>query len=490
MDGFAPLRRLAATVAPLSPAQERLWFIDQASPGSPTYNVPLLVRWQGAIDVEALRTALTAVAARHEVLRSTYQLRSGQPVQVVAATATVPLDVVEVTAADGWEQVRADAVRRGRESFDLAERPPVRCVAWRGVPGGDAVLLVIHHIAVDGWSLDPLFTDLDQAYRAAVQGREPDLPTLPVQYADYAAWDRELARSPEMRERLAQRAAELARVPRDLTLAGWRPAPDAAEGARPGTEHTFAVPDAVRSGVRRLARQLRVTPFVVFLCAFQVVLHRWSGREEFLVGALTANRPHGEVAGLVGFFVNTVPVRCVVEPELTFAELCRQARAEAFTALTHQGLPLDQLAAAARAGSPGPLVEVGFALQSLPPAALGSWPHWGPVQVLHTGRAKFDLMLVIEERPDGLTAAVESDTDRYPDDLGRRLADSWLALLGAVTCDSADPQRGANQLVCRLPISPRGHRGHPQNALVGEPRDLVTEFVATLQTAGTRSGPR
>jgi hypothetical protein len=175
----ATLARLGRRVAPLSFAQERLWFIDAAAPGSATYNVPLFLRWREPVDPDALGGALTAVVARHEVLRSTYELRDGRPVQVVHPPAPVAVEVVE-GFGDRPDHVRTAALARAREPFDLAGAPPLRCTVWRNGPGGDAALLTVHHIAIDGWSLAVLFADLTAAYEAALAGAPVTFAEPPV----------------------------------------------------------------------------------------------------------------------------------------------------------------------------------------------------------------------------------------------------------------------------------------------------------------------
>jgi hypothetical protein len=478
------LRRRARRVAPLSFAQERLWFVDAASPGSVTYNVPLFVRWTEAVDTGALAYALGAVAARHEVLRTTYRVADGRPVQVVHDPGRVPLEIVDLTdVADPSGHARRDAERRAREPFDLARRAPVRCAVWQGLPGGDAMLLCVHHIAVDGWSLAALFEDLADAYAAAVAGEPPGLPELPVQYADFAAWDRALFAEPTLQRQLAARVDDLAGVPGDLTLGGRRPSPPAAEGARPGAQYVFGLPAALWSRVGALAAELRATPFVVLFAAFQVVVQRWSGRDDFVLGTVTANRPHPDLEALIGFFVNTVPLRCDPRPDLSFRQLCGRARAEAFRSLTYQRIPYDRLAAAVRAARPAPagghgaLVDIGFALQNMPTADVSGTPRWRTPVVLPTGTAKFDLILTVEEGPGGVVGTVEYATDCYPAEVGRELGENFRTLLAAAV---DDPDRGLSA----LPITPRSPGVLPPSVLVGARRDLVAERMARL-TGGT-----
>ncbi|MET1071496.1 MAG: amino acid adenylation domain-containing protein [Umezawaea sp.] len=459
------LIRLGDGVAPLSFAQERLWFIDAVMPGSPTYNVPLLVTWRESVDVKALSTALDAVVARHEVLRTTYRLQDGAPVQVVGATATVPLEVVTASTVDG---ARADAAIRARQGFDLAAAPPIRCVLWKGLPDGDLLLLNVHHIAVDGWSLAALFDDLATAYTAALAATDPALPELPVQYADFAVWDRATFDTPAMGKVVADRVEELRKVPGNLVLGGARPA--TADGERSGDQHVFPIPDELWDRVAELAKSARATPFVVLFAAYQAVLQRWSGRDEFLLGTVTANRQHADVEDMIGFFVNTVPLRCKIGPEWTFERLCKEVRVEAFKSLGYQRIPFDQLTARGPRG----MVDIGFALQNMP--APSSDAPWGTPEQLPTGTAKFDLILIVEDDAEGRRGRIEFATDQYTADVARRLGENYLALLTAAV---ADP--GA--LVTRLPISER-----PTGVLVGESHDLG-DATSVLDLVGRRSAP-
>jgi len=392
----------AARTAPLSSAQERLWFVDAAAPGSPVYNVPLLVRWHGTVDLDALRTALLAVVAKHEVLRTTYQDGPDGLVQTVGEPR------ITVTLAEG------DVDAEARRGFDLAAGPPLRCAVWRD-PGGDRVLLTVHHIAIDGWSLAALFEDLDAAYAAAEAGEPPQLTGLPLQYADFSVWERENAD----KELLARRIGELSEVPAGLRLGGARPVPD---GLHAGAQHRFALPAEVYAAVAVLARERRVTPFVVLLAAYAEVLARWSARADFLVGAVTANRTHSEVSDLIGFFVNTVPLRCTTAGA-TFAERCAGLRREAFGAMTNQRIPYRELAA----GLPGRgNADAGFVLQNMPAPRL---TRCTPPDVLATGVAKFDVLLIVDETPDGPAGTIDFDLDRYPAALGPRLAEDFVVVL-------------------------------------------------------------
>ncbi|MGC7102076.1 amino acid adenylation domain-containing protein [Amycolatopsis lurida] len=469
------LSRRNARRAPLSFAQERLWFIDAAAPGSATYNVPLFARWTEPVDTAALATALAAVARRHEVLRTTYRLSEGEPVQLVGEPGPVPVESVRVEPGpDAWDRVREDALRHARVPFDLTTEPPFRCVVWHGGPGVDAVLLCVHHIAVDGWSLAPLYRDLADAYEAALAGRAPALPELPLQYTDFAAWDRAVFDEPDMRRRLADRAEELRAIPGELTLGdldGQRG--EVVDGQRRGDRYVFDLSPALSSGVEELATSLRATPFVLLFAAFQAVVRRWAGREEFLVGAVMANRSQPELEDVAGFFVNTVPLRCRVLPDRTFRQLCGDVRTEAYRALSYQRIPFDQLTAAARANGQTGLATVGFALQNMPAPRYSAEPKWTSPEVLPTGTAKSDLLLQLEEGPGGLTGIVEYDVDRYSAETAKRLAENFATLLAAAVAEPDSP-------VSRLPITERAPGTYPPGVLVGPQRDLAGDALARL----------
>ncbi|MFF3982885.1 amino acid adenylation domain-containing protein [Streptomyces sp. NPDC001828] len=447
--------RGGATTAPLSPAQERLWFIHQTAPASPVYNVPLLTRWHEPIDVRALTKALEALTATHEVLRTTYASHDGRPVQVVAPPGPVRIEVLQAGCAPDDSEL----ARHARRPFALTDEPPLRATVWPGGAGHSGTLLLnIHHIAIDGWSLPALYDGLAHAYEQALAGAsDPELPELPVQYADFAVWDAENSLDPALDAQLDARAALIARAAgEELVLAPAAARERVIEGDRRGEQHRFALDAQVEAAVAELARSLKVTPFVVLFAAFQAVVQRWSGREEFLLGTVAANRPHPSVARLVGFFVNTVPLLCAPDPEAGFDALCTASRAESFRVLTHQRLPFDRLAA--RLGPAG-LADIGFVLQNAP--AAGASGRWAPPELLPTGTAKQDLSLVLESEPGGgLQATVEYDTGRYTADTARHLAESYTALLIAAV------GRPGTRLK-DLPISPRPDAAPPHGVLVG-----------------------
>ncbi|MEU5261586.1 condensation domain-containing protein [Amycolatopsis sp. NPDC021455] len=416
-------------VAALSSAQERLWLIEQSAPGSPLYSVPLFLRWTEPLDVAALRVALDGLVARHDVLRTTYERRGDRVVQVVAEQHAMPVEVVDDPLSP--EEVRQDAVRRCRIGFDLARTPPARCVVW---PATGTVLLLIHHIAVDGWSLVPLFEDLAQLYRT---GRAT-APADELRYVDYAQWDRQVSADPVVCEELRRRADALAAAPGPARLGGARPVAATPEGARPGRQVVFDLDAELVAAAERVAKQTRGTPFVVFLAAYLETLRRWAERTEFVIGTFTVNRPHPALERMAGFFVNTVPMILRCPDGGTFRDLVAANRAEAFASLRHQRLPFDRLVAevAARDAGRRGLADIAFAHQNFPAPNIDE-PLWTS-ELLPTGTAKADLLLIVETTATGARGTLEFATDRYPEELGPRFVADYLAVLDAVL---ADPDR-------------------------------------------------
>ncbi|QUQ64655.1 amino acid adenylation domain-containing protein [Kutzneria sp. CA-103260] len=421
--------------APLSTVQEGLWFLEAAEPGTAAYGIPLLLRWSGTVDRAALAGALAAVVARHEALRTTYRVVDDHPVQVVGTNADVPMTVIDATdQPDPDGAAQSDAELRAREPASIAA-PPLRCTVWPGLPGGDLVLLSVHHIAVDGWSTGVLLADLATAYRAILAGESPDLPPLPVRFTDYATSERQQAASAATARLVAERAAELSDLVGELSL-DRRPGPrPPVTGPRAGERQLYELDPALWTDVQELARRLRTTPFGVLLAAFAVVVRRWSGRAEFLLGTAVANRDEPELDEVVGLFANTVPIRCTVADDQPFTALCAAAADEALTALMLSSLPYDQLVSAATRERAA-LVQVVFGFLFSPAAArTGPNPPWTEFTSPDTGSVKFDLALFAEAGPDGLTLAVEYDTARYRRDLVDAIADGTRAVLAAVCRD-------------------------------------------------------
>ncbi|MFI6348454.1 SDR family NAD(P)-dependent oxidoreductase [Streptomyces sp. NPDC050560] len=447
----------AAIEFPASFDQERMWFLHRLDPHDPSYNVPFLLRLRGPLDHGRLERALAGVAARHEILRTTYAAGAdGSLVQRVheagAATAPpLPLDALD--APPGEPPAEDPAVRERvrafvRAPFDLTARPPVRALLLRLAEDDHLLLFCLHHIAVDGWSLGVLVRDLDELYRADAGGRAPRLAELPVQYGDYAEWQRATLGPGALAARIDEWGALLGgRVP-ELTLPTDRPRPERPSGR--GARVDFALSPAVGRELRELARRHGASLNMTLLAAWTALLHRCGAGERIVVGTLLANRDNEQLTPLIGLFVNTLPVRVDVAGGLPFTQLLARTRRAALDVLARQDTPVDQVAREfgdTGAGRRDPLFQVLFALQNFADQRL----ELGGLDVERVDdeeeSTRFDLELHLWEHPDRLRGSLVFDTDLFDRDTAQRLAAHYVALLDAVVADPA-------AAVAALPLRP------------------------------------
>ncbi|GAA1352287.1 non-ribosomal peptide synthetase [Saccharothrix algeriensis] len=375
---------------PASSGQRRLWLLDQLVPG-PVYNIGWRVALDGPLDPGALRAALDAVVARHEALRTRFEAEDGVPVQVVSSAQPVELPVLDV-AADGLDDAVRELVRR---PFDLHAGPLLRAALLR-LPDRHVLVLVLHHSIADGWSCSVLFDELAHCYA----GDPADLPELPVQYPDYAVWQREQVEGDAFAADAAHWREALRGAPTVLPLPGDRPRPARPTGR--GAE---------------LRRELRVGDgsFPALLALFQCVLHRVTGQADFLVATPVAARTRPETEGLVGFVANTLPLRARFAAGTTLGEVVRAAEAATVAALAHQDLPFEQLVdlvAPQRTLAHAPLVQVMFAVEPLPRARRAGAVTMRPEPVANGG-AKFDLSLTVEHDGDRWFARWQYDAELF-----------------------------------------------------------------------------
>jgi amino acid adenylation domain-containing protein len=422
--------------APLSFAQERMWFLFRLDPQSPAYNIPTILRLDGPLDIAALRSAMNGLAARHEVLRTQIEEVDGAPVQVVQPTLEIAVEVEDLEGREGEVAVRA--IAEARRPFDLTRDPLLRVRLLRLAPQSYVILLTMHHIISDGWSTGVLVSEMGALYHAAQTGAPAALAPLPIQYIDYAVWQRGYLEGAELTRQAAYWRDALAGAPDTLTLPYDRPRP-AMQSFR-GSSLELTLSTDLSERLTRLARAEQATPFIVLLSAWSALLARWSGQDEVVVGAPIANRTRAETEGLIGFFVNTLAMRADLSTASSFRQLIAQMRAKALDAYAHQDLPFEKLVDALnppRDLSRHPIFQAMFVLQNVTIGAL-KLPglELAPVAIQDTA-AKFDLTLTLTETLEGLKGEISYATDLFDSDTVARLADQFQRLLEAVANDPA-----------------------------------------------------
>ncbi|MFB6600811.1 condensation domain-containing protein, partial [Streptomyces diastaticus] len=431
---------------PASFAQRRLWFLAEYNPGGVEYNSGLALRLTGALDTGALERAVARVVARHEALRTTFDAVDGRVVQIVHPVLEVPVEQAELPTGED-----ADTFLRARllTPFDLRKGPLLRVLLLRLGADRHALLLSMHHIVSDGRSLDVLTGELATCYAAELDGFEPSLSPLPVQYADFAAWQRDrLADDTGPGEGLAYWKERLAGL-EPLELPCDRPRPSVRTGT--GAVHTFAVPAATATGLARLGREHGASLFMLLTAATQLLLGRWSGQRDVALGTVTAGRDRPELEDLVGFFVHTLVLRADVDGAATVGDFLAATRTTVLEAFDHQEVPFDRVVdAVAPERDPGrmPLVQAMVVLQGATgPAPVFPGLEAEPLSVSRDS-LPFDLMFEFEEAADGtLVGAVEYSTDLYDAGTVARMATHWRELATSLaTSDPDQPLRNLSML--------------------------------------------
>lgn len=423
-------------MAETSFSQQSLWLLDQVDPDQPTYNVLAAARIRGPLDVTALRRALDSVVERHESLRTVFHFDGVEPLQVILDELRIELPVVEVAGRDTDELILAEIER----PFSLDTGPLLRMRLLKQSPEEHIAVLTMHHIITDGWSSGILFQELSLCYEAHASGRQPELEPLPLQYVDYAVWQRESLQGETLtglvdywRDRLAGLAP--------LQLPTDRPRP--AEPSSAGAVHAFTIPTALVTRVDRLAREHEASPFMVFLAAFNVLLGRYSGSDDISVATPVAGRGRSELAGLIGFFVNTLPLRVDSSGDPAFTELIARARDACLGAYAHQELPYEKLVEELRparyAGLGGPLAQVMFSLQNLPQEGWSAGGLSFEAMPVATRTAKFDLSLEITPGPEFADATLEYSTELFDAETVERMARQFVTLLHSVATRPQEP---------------------------------------------------
>lgn len=433
------LRRKREDRAVLSSAQLALWVLDQLVPGTSLYNIPCAMRMRGVLDTVALRRAVQLLADRHEALRTTFTLDDETVMQLIATHAAVPLDELDL---GGWpaedreaefeRSVKAEALR----PFDLERGPLIRALLIRLGDDDHCLMLTVHHIVVDGWSLDMLFGELSEAYSAYVAGEAPALPELRVHLGDVTEWQQHMLAGDRLEALLDYWKQHLEGCAGVLDLATDHPRPPIQ--ASSGGSRSYELPGSLTDRLRAISRQEGATLYMTLLAAWLALLHGWTGREDLVVGTPVAGREHPDTEGVVGFLVNMLPLRTSLAGNPTFRELLRRARDTSLGAFSHQELPFLTLVEALhppRLPGRNPIFQVVFAMM------MGR-SHTVHLPGLELSRvdfgcltAKFDLTLAVSEAPDHLTAAFEYNTDLFEAPTVDRFLLDLHALLERVAAD-------------------------------------------------------
>jgi amino acid adenylation domain-containing protein len=437
---------------PLSFAQQRLWFLARLVPDSPFYNVPTVWQFNGDLDVAILGQSLSEIVRRHEVLRTTFPAEGGQPYQVIAPPAPVSIpvfDLQRLTQAEQGAEIQRIMAEDTQQAFDLARGPLLRATLLHLGPSEHVFLLNCHHIIFDGWSTGVFIRELTLLYNAFSAGEPSPLSELPIQYADFACWQRQLLQGRQLERHLDYWKKQLDGIPVLLDLPTDYPRPEI-QGFR-GTYEDLMLPGHLSEALRALGEQQRTTLFMVMLTAFGILLYRYTNQEDIVVGTGIASRNYREIEELIGFFVNVLPIRLDLSGNPSFRELLQQVRAISIDAYTHQDLPFEKLVEELqpeRKLSHAPIFQVSFVHQNFPelPSQDGglAFSSLHPAAVSNR-TAKFDLTLYLVDNEDNEQLVMEYNSDLFNAGTIRRMLDHFQVVLEHV---SANPEAR----VAHLPV--------------------------------------
>ncbi|HKV39285.1 MAG TPA: amino acid adenylation domain-containing protein [Blastocatellia bacterium] len=433
----------------LSFAQQRLWFIEQLRPGTPAYNMASGMRMEGKLCIEELKRSFVEIVTRHESLRTCFPEEGGTPRQEVLGAGTFSMREIDLRANENgvegvgntlWDLIAEEA----KQPFDLRKGPLFRATLVRVGEQDHVLVMVMHHIIADGWSIGLFYRELKALYRAYLEGEESPLAALPIQYRDYAAWQREWLTGTTLDEQLSYWRAHLAGAPPLLELPADRPRP-ATPAFRAGY-HQLQITAELSGMLNVVSRRERVTLFMTLLAGFQVILSRYSGQGDIVVGTPIAGRRRAELEGLIGLFVNTLALRIEMRGDPAFRELLRRVREMCLGAYAHQDVPFEKLVEELqpeRSASHAPVFQVTFALQNAPGGRMElSGMRMSPVNVTN-GIANYDLSLSLQNAEDGIAVAIEYGAELFDPDSIKRIGNHYVNLLAAAV---ADIDRGVSQL--------------------------------------------
>jgi hypothetical protein len=435
----------SAAAREVSFAQQRIWFLDQLAPGNPIYNCPGGVRLIGALDVGALERALTELARRHEILRTAFDCVEGRPVPVVHAVEPAKLPIVDLRQLDPGQrdaQARGLIRREALQPFDLRNGPVMRTTLLRLAPEEHVLLITVHHIASDRGSIEIIQREAGALYEAFAAGRPSPLPPLPAQYSDYARWQRDRLQPAIVQAQVAYWRRHLDGAPERLEVTRHRPALPLPPG---GAQIPVAVDASLRDAMRQLGGGEGATLFMALLAGFAALLGCETRQTDVVIGIPVGNRPLAEIEGLIGFFVNTLPVRIDLRHDPTFIDVVSRVREAVVGAYAHQELPFERLVEELqpeRRATEAPLCQAVFNFSPAPdpmPRVAGLTIE--PIDIPAEGAA-YDLALLVEDSGagvggSGVRGVLRYRTDRVKASAARHIRDGFIAVLQAAVSDRA-----------------------------------------------------
>ncbi|MBV8856635.1 MAG: amino acid adenylation domain-containing protein, partial [Acidobacteria bacterium] len=424
---------------PVSFAQQRLWFLDQLQPGNPAYNIAAAVRLTGHLDVEALERSLNEIVRRHEALRTTFDVVDESPVQLIHPEVKLPLPLVLLEAATAEEreaEFRRLSAEEAARPFDLRRAPLLRTTLLKAGAEEHYLLVTMHHIVSDGWSVWVFAKELTAHYEAFAAGREPELAELPVQYADFSHWQREWLAGEPLERQLAYWREQLADAPAVLQLPADRARP-VAQTFR-GERRSAVLNEGLTAALKELSRREGATPYMTLLAAFQLLLQRLSGQEDISVGTPVAGRTRAETEGLIGFFVNTLVMRTRLGGDPTFRELLGRVRQSSLDGYANQDVPFEKLLEELqpeRSLSHSPLFQVFFNMLNFPDRSILLPGLAAEVILPPEVEAKFDLTLYVEERFNRFHLDLVHNADLFDPERAAEMLEQYTHLLAQVAAD-------------------------------------------------------
>ncbi|MFN6483321.1 MULTISPECIES: non-ribosomal peptide synthetase [unclassified Nostoc] len=450
---------------PLSFAQQRMWFLYQLESQSPFYNEGLQLRVAGVLNVEALQQSVNEIIRRHEILRTTFPAVDGKPLQIISPSLTINIPVLDLQSLEESEAQQI-VTKEARQPFDLSNGPLLRVTLLRLGPESHVLVLIMHHIITDGWSMGIFIQELSSLYQTFTLSSPLLLAELPIQYADFAVWQRQWLTEEIQKQQLNYWKQQLADAPPLLELPTDKPRPPVQTFS--GATQEFQIDQNLSKQIKTFSQQSGATLFHTLLAAFVVLMFRYSGQDDICIGSPIANRNRREIEPLIGFFVNTLVLRHKIEGNPSFSEFLSQVRQVATFAYTHQDVPFEQVVETLqpeRSLSYNPLFQVVFVLENflldtleLPDVALTP-------QFVERGTSQFDLTLAVWDTKEGLIGSWEYNSDLFEPDTIARMTSHFQTLLAAII---ANP----NQLIGELPLLSQQER----HQLLVEWNDTYTPY--------------